>query len=198
MLVLLNFVPPAAGRARIFGVDTRETLARERIGYLPELPQLYPFLTAREMLVFTGRMFRLPRRRAAERAAEWLDRLDLAAAADRRLAGFSRGMLQRVGLARALMNDPDLLILDEPTGGMDPLGRKKIRELIADMRRAGKTVFFSSHELSEIELVCDDITLLVGGRVAASGPTSKLVPAGENLERFFLERVAAAAREDRA
>jgi ABC-2 type transport system ATP-binding protein len=119
-----------------------------------------------------------------------LDEVDLSAAADRRIATYSRGMLQRIGLAQALVNDPDLVILDEPTSGLDPVGRSKVRNLVARLRDAGKTVFFSSHELSEVELVCDRILMLVDGAIAASGAVGELVGRGESLERYFLKIVS--------
>jgi ABC-2 type transport system ATP-binding protein len=110
-------------------------------------------------------------------------------AADRRIGAYSRGMMQRVGLAQALVNDPDLLILDEPTSGLDPLGRLEIRRLIAGLRGQGKTIFFSSHELSEVELVCDRIAVLAGGRLVAEGDAARLVSPGERLEQYFLRVV---------
>jgi ABC-2 type transport system ATP-binding protein len=115
--------------------------------------------------------------------------MDLAEAADRRLATYSRGMRQRICLAQALLHDPDLLILDEPTGGLDPIGRKLIRRVIADWRQRGKTVFFSSHELSEVELVCDQVCILAHGRIVAQGVPGRLAGPDERLEQFFMRVV---------
>lgn len=193
---LLGFLKPAAGRALLFGADAEATLARERIGYLAENPDTYTFLTGRELLTLTGRLFRLSTAAIRERVGRLLEETGLTHAADRRIAGYSRGMRQRVCIAQALMNDPDLLILDEPTGGMDPLGRMDIRRLIAARRAAGKTVFFSSHELSEVELVCDRVGILAAGRLVAEGRTDELVKPGESLERFFIRCVADAARAE--
>ncbi len=190
---LLGFLKPTAGQAFIFGQATDETIARERIGYLAENPDTYAFLTGRELLTLTGRMFRLPIAVIRERVDRLLADTGLAQAADRRIAGYSRGMRQRVCIAQSLVNDPDLLILDEPTGGMDPLGRMDIRRLIAARRAAGKTVFFSSHELSEVELVCDRVGILSAGRLVALGRTTELVQPGESLERYFISRVTAEA-----
>ncbi len=189
MHVLLGFVQPTSGSARIFGEDVRKSIARQRIGYLPEHPETYRFLTARELLGMAGRIFGMKGGTLRGRIDSLLRTVSLEEAADRRIATYSRGMMQRVGLAQALINDPDLVILDEPTGGLDPLGRMEIRAVIADLRSRGKTVFFSSHELSEVELVCDHIAILARGRVVAQGAADKLVAPGERLEQFFLRVV---------
>lgn len=192
MEVLLGFVRPTSGQARVLGCDAWTAMARRRVGYLSEHPRLYPFLTGRELLALAGGLFGMRRRATRERSAELLARLRMEEAADRRIGTYSRGMLQRIGLAQALLNDPELLILDEPTGGLDPLGRMEMREWIAALRREGKTVFFSSHELSEVEMVCDRIAILVAGRIAAAGPPGGLKREGESLEQCFL-RVARSA-----
>ena len=189
MHVLLGFVAPTSGDARIFGVDVRQSIARERIGYLPELPDTYRFLSGRELLRLTGRLFRMRGPALDARVDELLAEVGLADAANRRIGTYSRGMLQRIGLAQALVNDPGLVILDEPTSGMDPLGRMRIRRVIAGLRARGKTVFFSSHELSEVELVCDTVAIVARGRVVASGPAGTLVRPGESLEQYFLRTV---------
>jgi ABC-2 type transport system ATP-binding protein len=189
--VLLGFIDATAGSASVFGQPVTATIARDRIGYLAENPDTYNFLTGRELLTMTGRLFRLSRRDSAQRAAALLAETGLAEAADRRIATYSRGMRQRICVAQSLVNDPDLLILDEPTGGLDPLGRMDIRRLIAARRDAGKTVFFSSHELSEVELVCDRIAILAAGRLMALGRLSDLVQPGQNLERYFIDLVQA-------
>jgi ABC-2 type transport system ATP-binding protein len=193
MLVLLGFIDPRSGSASIFGEDVRNRIARERIGYLPERAESYPFLTGRELLHMAGALFNIGRALLRNRIEELLDQLHLSEAADRRIATYSRGMLQRIGLAQALINDPDLLILDEPTGGMDPLGRMEIRKIIAGLRARGKTVFFSSHELSEVELVCDHVAIIAKGRIAACGAVSELMPGSESLEKYFLKIVTGAS-----
>ena len=124
------------------------------------------------------------------RAAELLALVGLETSADRRLATYSRGMLQRIGLAQSLVNDPDLVILDEPASGFDPLGRIRIREIIVALRERGKTVFFSSHELSEVERVCDRVGILASGRLVAEGRMAELVKAGESLEQYFIRVVS--------
>ncbi len=187
--VLLGFLPPTSGGAEIFGCDVCRSIARRRIGYLPEHAESYRFLSGREQLMLVGRLFGLRGRQLRARVDEMLETVALQDAAERRIAAYSRGMLQRIGLAQALIHDPDLVILDEPTSGFDPVGRLTVRRIISDLRNRGKTVFFSSHELSEVELVCDHIGILVRGRMAVDGAVSELVGRGEHLERFFLSVV---------
>jgi ABC-2 type transport system ATP-binding protein len=191
MHVLLGFSEATSGQALVFGTDVRKSIARQRLGYLAEQPETYKLLTGRELLTMAGRLFRMPRRARQERIAELLQLVDLADAADRRIGTYSRGMMQRICLAQALINDPDLVVLDEPTGGLDPLARLSIRNIIAGLRERGKTVFFSSHELSEVELVCDHLAILARGRIVAQGAAAELVKPGESLERFFMQTVTA-------
>lgn len=186
MHVLLGFIAATSGTAAIFGEDVRYSIARRRIGYMPEHPQMYRFLTGRELLIMTGRLFDMRGSLLSRRAAELIDLIGLTDAADRRIAGYSRGMMQRIALAQALVNDPDLIILDEPTGGFDPIGRIGIRKIIAGLHAAGKTVFFSSHELSEVERLCDRVGIIAGGRLIADGNIVQLIKAGESLEQYFL------------
>ena len=188
--ILLGFLSATAGIARIFGRDVRTSIARERIGFLPEHPDAYRFLTGRESLFTAGRLFRLPRPVLAERIDQVLALINLPRdIADRTIATYSRGQRQRICLAQALINEPDLLILDEPTSGLDPLGRREVRALIQNLKASGKTIFFSSHELSEVELVCDHVALLARGQIVAQGATRDLVPPGERLEQYFLRMV---------
>ncbi len=192
MHVLLGFVQPSAGSASIFGTDVRQSIARQRIGYLAEHPNTYRFLTGRELLRAAGQLFLIPRKALAKRIEALLTQLDLSHAGDRRVGTYSRGMLQRICVAEALINDPDLVILDEPTSGLDPIGREQIRDIIVDLKARGKTVFFSSHELSEVELVCDSLAILHRGQLVAQGPAATLVPEGERLERFFMRTISEA------
>lgn len=187
--VLLGFQDATRGTARLFGHPVGNSIAREKIGYMAENPDTYAFLTGRELLTMAGRLFGLPSSVIRARSAQLLEEVGLAEAADRRIALYSRGMRQRICMAQALINDPELLILDEPTGGLDPLGRRDIRRMIAARKAAGKTVFFSSHELSEVELACDRVAILSKGRLVAEGPVNELVPPGESLERYFIEAV---------
>jgi ABC-2 type transport system ATP-binding protein len=192
MHVLLGFLPPTSGHASILGTDVRTSIARQRIGYLPEQPDTYRFLTGRELLTLTARLFRQPSAIRRKRIADLLDLTRMTAAADRRIATYSRGMLQRICLCQALINDPDLVILDEPTSGLDPFARQDVRSIIAGLRDRGKTVFFSSHELSEVELVCDHLAILAAGHLVADGPAESLVPPGERLERYFMRTAGGA------
>lgn len=186
MHVLLGFIAATSGTAAIFGEDVRRSIARQRIGYMPEHPQMYRFLTGRELLIMAGQLFGMRGRFLTAKAAELIELVKLSDAADRRIAGYSRGMMQRIALAQALINDPDLIILDEPTGGFDPIGRIGIRKIIAGLHAAGKTVFFSSHELSEVERLCDRVGIIAGGRLIADGNIAQLIKAGESLEQYFL------------
>ena len=189
MNVLLGFVPPTAGDASIFGVSVREPIARQRIGYLPEQTYYYKFLTAEEILRFYGKIFRIPRARLDQRIDAVLTLVELEHARKRPIKTYSKGMQQRVGLAQALINDPDLLILDEPTSGLDPVGRMKVREIIQRLKSEGKTVFFSSHELGEVETVCDRVAILQEGELKAEGRVQDLVHQHQcaNLEQVFLK-----------
>ncbi|HXG49287.1 MAG TPA: ABC transporter ATP-binding protein [Methylomirabilota bacterium] len=191
MNVLLGFVPPSSGTARLFGVDVREPIARQRIGYLPELTYYYKFLTAEEILRFYARIFQIPRSVAEPRIEAVLRLVELESARRRPLKTYSKGMQQRVGLAQALINDPDLLILDEPTSGLDPLGRMKVREIIQRLKNEGKTVFFSSHELGEVETVCDRVAILANGTLRAEGRVDDLLRdhQQQNLEQVFLKLI---------
>jgi ABC-2 type transport system ATP-binding protein len=188
MNVLLGFVNATAGEAFLFGVNVREPIARQRIGYLPELTYYYKFLTAEELLRFYARIFGIPRARADERIDQLLKLVELEPARKRPIKTYSKGMQQRVGLAQALINDPDLLILDEPTSGLDPLGRMKVREIIQRLKNEGKTVFFSSHELGEVETVCDRVAIINEGELKVEGRVADLVEKHQaNLEKVFLD-----------
>lgn len=187
MNVLLGFVPPTSGAAYLFGIDVRQPIARQRIGYLPELTYYYKFLTAEELLRFYATIFGLPCAVTSKRVPELLKLVELEHAAKRPIKSYSKGMQQRVGLAQALINDPDLLILDEPTSGLDPLGRMKVREIIQRLKDEGKTVFFSSHELGEVESVCDRVAIIHEGRLKAVGRVAEITGSHASLEKAFLE-----------
>ena len=188
MNVLLGFVNATSGAAYLFGVDVREPIARQRIGYLPELTYYYKFLSAEELLRFYAKIFGIPRLQADRRIESLLKLVELEAARNRPIKTYSKGMQQRVGLAQALINDPDLLILDEPTSGLDPLGRMKVREIIQRLKNQGKTVFFSSHELGEVETVCDRVGIIHQGRLKVEGRVADLVKEHQtNLEQIFLK-----------
>src|SRR5579883_3238565 len=190
MNVLLGFVNATSGSAFLFEVDVRQPIARQRIGYLPELTYYYKFLNAEELLRFYGRIFRVPSGDLDRRIDELLKLVELEHARKRPIKTYSKGMQQRVGLAQALINDPDLLILDEPTSGLDPIGRMKVREIIQRLKTEGKTVFFSSHELGEVETVCDRVAILDQGRLKLEGRVSDLAEQYRlSLEQLFLKVV---------
>jgi ABC-2 type transport system ATP-binding protein len=187
MNVLLGFVNPTGGAAFLFGVNVSEPVARQRIGYLPELTYYYKFLTAEELLRFYAKIFGIPRVDADRRIDQLLKLVELEHARKRPIKTYSKGMQQRVGLAQALINNPDLLILDEPTSGLDPLGRMKVREIIQRLKNEGKTVLFSSHELGEVETVCDRVAIINQGELKVEGRVSDLVQKHQtNLEQIFL------------
>src|SRR6516225_6440897 len=188
MNVLLGFVNATSGEAFLFDVNVREPIARQRIGYLPELTYYYKFLTAEELLRFYGRIFRVPHDHLDRRIDELLKLVELDHARKRPIKTYSKGMQQRAGLAQALINNPDLLILDEPTSGLDPLGRMKVREIIQRLKNDGKTVFFSSHELGEVETVCDRVAIINQGELKVEGRVADLVAKHQaNLEQIFLK-----------
>lgn len=190
MNVLLGFIPPTSGQAFLFGVSVQQPVARARIGYLPEQTYYYKFLTAEELLRFYARIFGLTSAETSRRIDFLLKLVDLEAVRRKPIKAYSKGMQQRIGLAQALINQPDLLILDEPTSGLDPLGRMKVREIIQRLRNEGKTIFFSSHELGEVETVCDRVAILNQGRLLAEGPVSSIAQAHHgNLEQAFLAMI---------
>ncbi|MBM3297871.1 MAG: ABC transporter ATP-binding protein [Candidatus Aminicenantes bacterium] len=172
---LLGLVFPDSGSLTLFGRPHLSLQARQRLGYLPESPYFYDHLTALEFMDFTARLFGIGKKKRQERIAGLLERVGLADAGRTPLRKFSRGMLQRAGLAQALVNDPDLLILDEPLGGLDPIGRKELRDIILEQKKQGKTVFLCSHILQDIEMICDRVAILVSGRVMSSGRLRDLV-----------------------
>jgi ABC-2 type transport system ATP-binding protein len=163
--MLLGLVAPTAGEAVVLGAPLGSVAARARIGFLPEHFRFQDWLTGREFLSFHGRLYHMPRPRLHARIQELLERVDLADAAERKLREYSKGMLQRIGLAMALLNRPALVFLDEPTSGLDPLGRLLVRDIIQELRAGGTGVFLNSHLLSEVEVTCDRVAFVKLGRV---------------------------------
>lgn len=188
---LLGFVFAQQGEARILGKPAGSLEARKRIGYLPEVAVYYPYLKASEMLNMYGRIQGLSRDRLKREIPETLEKVGLSGKDDTLLKHFSKGMLQRVGLAQALLGDPDVYILDEPASGLDPIGRRDLRQVIMDLRDKGKTIFFSSHELSEVEMICHRIAILKDGQMILEGSLSEIVEPlkanNQNLEDFFVD-----------
>ena len=173
--VLTGLIAPTRGRAELFGAEVPNRQVRSRIGFLPENPYVYPYLTPYEFVVMCGRLSGLGPRAARDRTRQVLDQLGVAYAADRPVRRLSKGMLQRTGLAAALVADPELLILDEPMSGLDPVGRKEVRDLIVDERRRGRTIFFSTHILNDVESLCDRVAILRRGEVVVSGRIAELL-----------------------
>ncbi|MCX6565960.1 MAG: ABC transporter ATP-binding protein [Candidatus Aminicenantes bacterium] len=172
---VLGLIFPDAGTISLFGRSPLDPRSKDKVGFLPENPYFYDYLTGREFLDFYAQLFRVEKAERAGRIDRLLKLVDLERAADLQLRKFSRGMLQRVGLAQALINEPEFVILDEPLGGLDPLGRKEIRDIILGLRDAGRTVLFTSHILQDIEMICDHVAIIVGGRVLNQGCLSDLV-----------------------
>jgi ABC-2 type transport system ATP-binding protein len=178
--VLMRMLKPTAGSARILGRPLDDLRVRGRIGYLPEQPYFYDYLTAREFLVYCGVLCDMPKAVAARSAERLLKQIGLADSIDKHLRTFSKGMLQRVGLAQALINEPEVLFLDEPMAGLDPLGRREVRDLIAGLRARGTTIFFSSHILTDVEAMCDRVAILNRGRLVESGKLSEILKSRSN------------------
>jgi ABC-2 type transport system ATP-binding protein len=173
--VLLGLLHPTKGRAVVLGGDATEPKISARIGFMPEESYLYKYLNARETLDFYGRLFKLPRRVRKTRIEALLDMVGLRAVANRAVGTYSKGMARRIGLAQALINDPDLLILDEPTTGLDPIGTRQIKDLIIELAKRGKTVLLCSHLLADVEDICDRIAILYGGKIQTEGDVRQLL-----------------------
>ncbi|HUF60697.1 MAG TPA: ABC transporter ATP-binding protein [Verrucomicrobiales bacterium] len=195
MKALLGLVRPTSGLTRIFGIPSNRVASRSQVGFLPENPYFYRHLTAAETLIFYGRLCRLDRRLLRRRSEELLELVGLEEARNRRLAGFSKGMLQRIGLAQALVQDPRLLVLDEPTAGVDPAGSRGIRDLIVTLRDRGITVILCSHLLEQVQEVCDRVGIMHRGRLVREGPLADLVSL-QNQTEVVLENAGPALIQD--
>ena len=173
--LLLGLLKPNAGLITLAGSPSTSDEWRAEVGYLPENPSFYDYLSGREFLNFMGDLFGIARAVLGKRVAELLERVGIAESADRPVRTYSKGMLQRLGLAQALLNDPKLLILDEPMSGLDPLGRRFVRDLLLDLRKAGKSILFSTHIISDAEFVCDRVALMRAGQLTAVGTFDELL-----------------------
>ncbi|HEU4726963.1 MAG TPA: ABC transporter ATP-binding protein [Kofleriaceae bacterium] len=172
---LMGLVRPSGGTATLLGHPLPSRAAREKIGFLPESPYFYDYLDVAELCDLAGRLFGLPARLRKQRADALIERVGLDGARGQSLKKFSKGMLQRAGLAQALMNDPELIVLDEPMSGLDPIGRKEVRDLILELRDQGKTVFFSTHILSDVEAITDRVAIIARGQLQAHGTLAELM-----------------------
>jgi ABC-2 type transport system ATP-binding protein len=173
--LLMQLIYPTSGRAEILGRPVGDLEVRRRIGYLPENPSFYDYLTAEELLGYFGDLFGYSGSDRRKRVSDLLDRVGIGGERRLQLRKFSKGMLQRVGIAQALLNDPEVVFLDEPMSGLDPLGRRDVRSLILELRDQGRTVFFSSHILADAEALCRRVAVVAGGRLAASGTLSDIL-----------------------
>jgi ABC-2 type transport system ATP-binding protein len=201
--LILGLLHPTKGHIEVFGHSARHVATKSRIGYLPEESYLYRYLNSRETLDFFGNLFRLPRNERNNRAEQLLEMVGLSQTRMRAVGEFSKGMQRRIGLAQALINDPDLVILDEPTSGLDPIGCREVKDLIVALARRGKTVILSSHLLADVEDVCDRVVIYYGGKVQAMGTLKELLATPDEirittpaLPRETMERVLAMIRKD--
>lgn len=173
--LLMGLIFPTAGTARIRGRSIEDVRMHREIGYLPEQPYFYDYLTARELLDYFARFFGYDPTERNKRVAHALERVGLAAAANVQLRKFSKGMLQRAGVAQAILHDPQIVFLDEPMSGLDPVGRHEVRDIILELKQKGRTVFFSTHILSDAEMLCDRVAVVVGGKLQGVGSPAELV-----------------------
>jgi ABC-2 type transport system ATP-binding protein len=201
--LLLGLLYPTRGRIEVFNHSPRHVATKARIGYLPEESYLYRYLNSRETLNFFGNLFQLPRGERGRRAEQLLEMVGLSQTRMRAVGEFSKGMQRRIGLAQALINDPDLVILDEPTAGLDPIGCREVKDLIIALARRGKTVILSSHLLADVQDVCDRVVIYYGGRIQAMGPLKDLLTTPDSirittpaLSRETMERVLELIRRD--
>src|ERR1700723_2167484 len=175
MKLLMGLIFPTSGTARVRGRSINDVRMHREIGYMPEQPYFYDYLTARELLAYFARFFGFNAAERNERVARFLSLVGLAAAADVQLRKFSKGMLQRVGIAQAILHDPQVVFLDEPMSGLDPVGRREVRDIILELKNQGKTIFFSTHILSDAEMLCDRVSVLVGGKLQGVGAPRDIV-----------------------
>ena len=187
--ILLGLVSPTLGQTEIFGRDSNLVESREAVGFLPETPYFYKYLTGAETLRFYGKLCGLRRAKLRRRVEELLELVGLTSARNRRLGGYSKGMLQRIGLAQALVQEPKLLVLDEPTAGVDPAGALEIRDLILDLKRRGVTILLSSHLLGQVQEICDRVGILANGVLVREGAVHDLL-AIENQTDVVLENAS--------
>lgn len=191
--ILMNLIYSDTGKAEIGSIDVRNPNARKVVGYLPENPFFYDYLTAEELLWFGGRASGMDSKHIRERSDFLINKVDLHNARKRALRSYSKGMLQRVGLALALIHDPDVVILDEPMSGLDPIGRKMVGDLLIELKQQGKTVFFSSHILNDIERFSDRAGIIIRGKLRLVDTLNNLLSGNKNLEDVFMREVSKAS-----
>jgi len=175
---IMGLIRPSAGGVQVFGTPATEPLSRRRIGFLPENPSFFDFMTAREYLTFVGSTYGMDHTSLRKESERVLDLLDLTRSADRPIRGYSKGMVQRLGLGQALVHDPDMYILDEPMSGLDPIGRALVKDIMRDLKRRGKTVFFSTHITADVEAVCDRVGVITNGVLEAVDSVDSILEKG--------------------
>jgi ABC-2 type transport system ATP-binding protein len=186
---MMGIIKPTTGYVRIFGKDPWDTGPKHKIGFLPETPYFYDYLTGREFMRFSGKLLGMPAQKIEHEASQMLALVKMTEAADLQMRKYSKGMLQRIGLAQALMNNPELIVLDEPLTGLDPLGRKEFKDIILALKNQGKTVFFSSHILPDAEMVCDRVAIINKGKLLRSGSLSELLNAQVKSVEFICQDI---------
>ena len=188
--LLMNLIGPTTGEASLLGIPVTEASSRKNLGYLPENPSYYGYLTAKELLAMVGKIHGLDGGRIQRRSMDILELLDLPTEKRRTISGFSKGMMQRVGLAQAIFHDPEVLILDEPMSGLDPPGRKLVADLMLRLRDQGKTIFFSTHILHDVEVICDRIGIITNGQLRFSGSLVEVISESFSSYEVALRRVS--------
>ncbi len=192
--MILSLIFPTQGEIRVFGRSPGDPEAAKRIGYMPENPYIYQYLKPIEFLDLCGRLVGMGAEDRAKRSAVLIDQVGLSDAADRPIGKFSKGMMQRIGLAQALLHDPELLILDEPMSGLDPIGRKEVRDVLMNERARGKTLLFTSHILSDVEMLCDHVVIMRDGKIRSEGDIGELLGGDGRRVEVQLRRVSQALR----
>lgn len=195
---ILRLIFPTEGEIRIFGRSAGDREAWKRVGYMPENPYVYQYLKPLEFLDLCGRLTAIPREERRARSEAMVDKVGLRHAVDRPIGKFSKGMMQRVGLAQALLHDPELLVLDEPMSGLDPIGRKEVRDVLLEQRARGKTLLFTSHILSDVELLCDRVVIMHRGEITSEGKVHELLESAGRRVEIRLSRASAVLKDSLA
>jgi ABC-2 type transport system ATP-binding protein len=192
---ILRLIFPTEGEIRLFGRSTDDPEATRRVGYMPENPYVYQYLKPLEFLDLCGRLTGIPGSELRDRSEAMVDKVGLRHAVDRPIGKFSKGMMQRVGLAQALLHDPELLVLDEPMSGLDPIGRKEVRDVLLEQRERGKTLLFTSHILSDVELLCDRVVIMRNGEITAEGQVHELLQSPRRKVEIRISGASPALRD---
>lgn len=189
--MILGLLEPDKGQVKLFGSTADDLRVRQRIGYMPEAPSFYAKLTGRELMQYVGELFQMPKALIQQRTTELLKLVGLEDAASRQVGGYSKGMTQRICLAQALMNEPELIFLDEPMDGLDPIGRIRMREILLAVKKRGAAIVFNSHILSDVEIMSDRVAIMDKGKLKAFDTVKNLIPKGKTLEDIFVKYVDA-------